>query len=393
MKNLLAFCIGLGVALTAAVVAQTGFNIFLPGGDLAGAGSTWNSQIITNNAVTNAKLAQMPANTLKGNNTAGLANSTDLTVTQTKTMLALNNVENTALSTWPGSANITTLGTISAGTWNGTAIGSAYLPGSFSGFANPSGLIGMSSANGVAATATRSDATHAIDPAIAPTWTGTHIFSCASAPCIVSDPGSNTIALRIKNNGATNRYIVTDGDDTSTNTLTMQAGGGSDDYGGGIRTYAKSHASFPGDVWIGTALNAGNIRFGVGGIGPGTERGHISHDGSMALGTPTGGDKGNGTLNSASGVYDNGTRLTTILAGTSGSIGGGALLAGACASGTLTVTGATTSMVALTDPNTYPGDGTLWDAQVTSANTVTVKVCAIIAITPTASTYNVRVLQ
>src|SRR6267142_564215 len=66
---------------------------------------------------------------------------------------------------------------------------------------------------------------------------------------------------------------------------------------------------------------------------------------------------------------------TPILSGTSGSIGGGALLAGACATGTATVTGATTAMVALTDPNTYPGDGTIWDAQVTSSNTVTVKVC------------------
>lgn len=84
---------------------------------------------------------------------------------------------------------------------------------------------------------------------------------------------------------------------------------------------------------------------------------------------------------------------SVTLAGTSGSIGGGALIAGQCASGTATVTSATTSMVALADPNTYPGDGTIWDAQVTSANTVTVKVCAIIALTPTSSTYNVRVLQ
>lgn len=37
--------------------------------------------------------------------------------------VGLGNVENTALSTWPGSANITTLGTIATGTWNATAIG------------------------------------------------------------------------------------------------------------------------------------------------------------------------------------------------------------------------------------------------------------------------------
>jgi hypothetical protein len=43
--------------------------------------------------------------------------------------------------------------------------------------ANPGGLIGMTVVNGSATTATRSDGTHAIDPAIVPTWTGTHTFS------------------------------------------------------------------------------------------------------------------------------------------------------------------------------------------------------------------------
>ena len=40
----------------------------------------------------------------------------------TKADVGLANVENTALSTWAGSTNITTLGTITAGTWNGTTI-------------------------------------------------------------------------------------------------------------------------------------------------------------------------------------------------------------------------------------------------------------------------------
>ena len=40
----------------------------------------------------------------------------------TKTDVDLANVENTALSTWVGSTSITTLGTISSGTWNGTTI-------------------------------------------------------------------------------------------------------------------------------------------------------------------------------------------------------------------------------------------------------------------------------
>jgi len=45
----------------------------------------------------------------------------------TKGDVGLGNVENTALSTWAGSTNLTTLGTISTGTWNGSVIASAYL--------------------------------------------------------------------------------------------------------------------------------------------------------------------------------------------------------------------------------------------------------------------------
>ena len=44
----------------------------------------------------------------------------------TKSDVGLSNVENTKLSTWTGSANIATVGTISSGTWNGTVIGATY---------------------------------------------------------------------------------------------------------------------------------------------------------------------------------------------------------------------------------------------------------------------------
>lgn len=43
-----------------------------------------------------------------------------------KTLLTLNNVENTAISTWSGSINLTTLGTIATGTWQGGVIAGAY---------------------------------------------------------------------------------------------------------------------------------------------------------------------------------------------------------------------------------------------------------------------------
>jgi hypothetical protein len=84
---------------------------------------------------------------------------------------------------------------------------------------------------------------------------------------------------------------------------------------------------------------------------------------------------------------------TAVLNGTSASIGGSALVAGACASGTATVTGAATTMAVASSPVTYPGDGFDWHSYVAAAGTVTVKVCAIVAGTPAASAYNVRVLE
>ena len=41
---------------------------------------------------------------------------------EVKTDIGLGNVENTALSTWTGSTNITTLGTVATGTWEGTTV-------------------------------------------------------------------------------------------------------------------------------------------------------------------------------------------------------------------------------------------------------------------------------
>jgi len=54
-----------------------------------------------------------------GTGSAGAAPAWD---SVTSTDVGLGNVENTALSTWAGSANITTLGTIATGTWNATTI-------------------------------------------------------------------------------------------------------------------------------------------------------------------------------------------------------------------------------------------------------------------------------
>lgn len=137
-------------------------------------------------------------------------------------------------SSYVGQATITTLGTIGTGTWQATAVGAIYggtaqsswtlgdllyasasntlsklagnttttrkflrqtgtgsvsaapawdtlvagdLPGSFAGFANPTGTIGLTAVNGSAATAMRSDGAPALSQAIAPTWTALHTWN------------------------------------------------------------------------------------------------------------------------------------------------------------------------------------------------------------------------
>ena len=81
------------------------------------------------------------------------------------------------------------------------------------------------------------------------------------------------------------------------------------------------------------------------------------------------------------------------LTGATGSLGGSALAAGACSGTTATISGATTAMAVVASPAADPGAGFYWPAFVSAANTVTVRVCAAAAGTPSASTYNVRVIQ
>ncbi len=90
--------------------------------DVTGSGTGSFATTIAAGAVSLSKMANMATASILGRNTAGTGSPEVLSAVTTKSLLSLNNVENTALSTWAGTANITTVGTVTTGSWNATNI-------------------------------------------------------------------------------------------------------------------------------------------------------------------------------------------------------------------------------------------------------------------------------
>ena len=79
---------------------------------------TWHGAAISNTYLENSTI------TLAG---TAVSLGGSLTAAQLRSLLSINNVENTALSTWTGSTYINTVGTITTGTWHGSRIENGYL--------------------------------------------------------------------------------------------------------------------------------------------------------------------------------------------------------------------------------------------------------------------------
>ena len=195
----------------------------------------------------------------------------------------------------------------------------------------------------------------------------------SAGPSVVTS-GSNALTLKSTGSSASLRL---EGASTSTNTFYQW-------WAGGAR-YWQAGMTVGGPTWLlNDTTNGRNV---------------ISLPNNTMPANSIGGNA-NGATAITQTASDNSTNIATDAfvkanlppAGTTGSLGGSALAAGACTSGTVNITGATTNMAVVATPVTYPGDGMAWRPYVSSAGVVTVKVCATVAGTPTASTYIVRVI-
>jgi hypothetical protein len=186
-------------------------------GDLIyGSGTNTNTRLAGNTSATKKFLTQTGNGSISAAPSWGTVNSSDV---------GLGNVENTALSTWTGSSNITTLGTIGTGTWNATVIADNKIASILTG-KTYNGLTLTSQATGftIAGGTTAKTLTVASDASVSGTNTGDQTITLTGD---VTGSGSGSFATTIGNLKVTNAMLAGSIDLTSKviNTLPIANGG------------------------------------------------------------------------------------------------------------------------------------------------------------------------
>lgn len=109
---------------------------------------------------------------------------------------------------------------------------------------------------------------------------------------------------------AGNDYIIKPGTSTATGSLMIQAGAGSNMYGGGLTLFAHSHATYPGDVVAGiSSTSGGRFRVNSNGIaGGGTDWAVVSSTGLVVT----------GAISATTTIKTQGYTVATLPAGSTG---------------------------------------------------------------------------
>ena len=221
------------------------FGGFTVGGDATLVTST-GALTIAANAVTNAKAAQMAASTIKGNNTAGAANSADLTAAQAKTLLAISSADVAGLGA------LATASTVNLSTQATGTLAAAQEPAHTGDVTNTAGSLALTIAanavsnaktaqmaattikgNNTGATANVADLTAAQVAQMLPTFGAS---GAAHAQGLVPDPGATAGAVR---------YLREDG------TWFTPAGGGTGSPGGTVGQVQFNNAGAFAGVTVG----------------------------------------------------------------------------------------------------------------------------------------------
>lgn len=134
---------------------------------------TWTGTVIADAYISSAATWNAKEPAITAGTTAQYWRGDKSWQTLDKTAVGLGNVENTALSTWAGSTNLTTLGTIGTGTWNATAIAdgkiaSALTGKTYNGLTLTAAAVGFTIAGGT----TSKTLTVSLDASVSGTNTG-----------------------------------------------------------------------------------------------------------------------------------------------------------------------------------------------------------------------------